>query len=158
MLMVSPLFLYILVSNRPDHQIDWANDKGWGAPRIVPHGPISMDPASSVLHYGMGCFEGMKAYIDANKKIRLFRPNKNMERLHHSSVRLSLPVSLYFGGLDFPFPHFFSNQTFNKDQFLECLKQLVRLDKDWIPNQRGYSLYIRPTHIGVGVCFFFLFS
>lgn len=58
----------------------------------MPHAPLSVDAASPVFHYGMGCFEGMKSYIDKSNKIRMFRPMKNMDRLSRSSVRLALPV------------------------------------------------------------------
>jgi len=111
--------------------IEWKKEKGWATPKIVPHQPLVVEPQSSVLHYGMGCFEGMKAYIDPNNKVRLFRPNKNMDRFLRSSIRLALP-------------------TFDREQLLNCIKKLVLLDKDWIPAKFGYSLYIRPTHVGTG--------
>jgi branched-subunit amino acid aminotransferase/4-amino-4-deoxychorismate lyase len=75
------------------------------------------------------CFEGMKAYKDREGKIRLFRPEKNMARLNHSMTRLAMP-------------------SFNGEGFLECLKALLQLDSSWIPDQEGYSMYIRPTAIG----------
>lgn len=102
---------------------------GWDTPVIKKYAPLSLSPASIVLHYGMEAFEGMKAYKDAHGKLRLFRPMMNMKRLATSAERLSLPV-------------------FDQEQFLECIKELVRVDKDWIPEERGYSLYIRPTIIG----------
>jgi branched-chain amino acid aminotransferase len=71
----------------------------------------------------------MKAYKDKNGKIRLFRPDCNMERLNHSMTRLAMP-------------------DLNDDGFLECIKQLLRLDESWIPDEDGYSMYIRPTAIG----------
>lgn len=76
----------------------------------------------------MQCFEGMKAYRDDENRIRLFRPDLNMIRMNTSMTRLSMP-------------------SFDGDQFLECIKELVKIEKDWIPQERGYSLYIRPTGI-----------
>ncbi|TMW61622.1 hypothetical protein Poli38472_010685 [Pythium oligandrum] len=122
-----------------DHmlEVDWERGHGWKNPVIRPYGPIPMDPASSCLHYALQCFEGMKAYKDAKGKIRLFRPDMNMKRLNSSMQRLLLP-------------------QFDEDQLTECLKELLRLDHDWVPEGDGYSLYIRPTgisthpHIGVG--------
>ncbi|TDH73908.1 hypothetical protein CCR75_008077 [Bremia lactucae] len=123
-----------------DHmlEVDWEQGKGWGDPIIRPYGPISMDPASAVLHYALECFEGMKAYVDAKGHIRLFRPDMNMKRLNRSMKRLLLP-------------------EFDGDELIKCLQELLRLDKDWVPQGEGYSLYIRPTgistqaSIGVGV-------
>ncbi|OQS05329.1 branched-chain-amino-acid aminotransferase [Thraustotheca clavata] len=121
-----------------DHmlEIDWDAEKGWGKPLIRPYGPLNIDPASSSLHYALQCFEGMKAYINDDGKIRLFRPDMNMARMNSSMERLFLP-------------------TFDSKEMIECIKQLVLLDKDWIPKGDGYSLYLRPTgisthpHIGV---------
>lgn len=78
-----------------DHmlEIDWTRDEGWAAPQINPYGPLLIDPAASVLHYGMECFEGMKAYKDASGTIRLFRPDMNMKRINKSMDRLGFPVS-----------------------------------------------------------------
>ena len=103
-------------------------DAGWEAPVIRPHGPLSLDPAVSSLHYGLQLFEGMKAYIDAAGKIRLFRPDKNMVRLNNSAARLNFPAV-------------------DGAQFLECIKKLVVMDKSWIPRADGFSLYLRPTYI-----------
>lgn len=77
-----------------DHmlEVDWEQGKGWGNAVIRPYGPIPMAPASSALHYGLQCFEGMKAYVDAEGKIRLFRPDMNMQRMNRSMNRLQLPV------------------------------------------------------------------
>jgi branched-subunit amino acid aminotransferase/4-amino-4-deoxychorismate lyase len=68
----------------------------------------------------------MKAYIDDNGKTRLFRPNKNMDRFNNSAARLNLP-------------------TFDGPQLLECIKELLRIDEDWIPTEKGYSMYLRPV-------------
>jgi len=113
-----------------DHmlEIDWNVKAGWSAPIIRPHGPLSIDPAASSLHYALQGFEGMKAYIDAAGEIRLFRPDMNMKRINTTAKRLLLP-------------------HIEEEQALLCLKELLRVDKDWIPNKRGYSLYLRPTII-----------
>ena len=97
----------------------------WIHPRIEPLSFIPTHPAAMALHYGQAIFEGMKATIDANGIPMLFRPEKNAARLNFSADRLGMP--------DFP-----------EDLFLEGLKQLVALDKDWIPPQEGSALYLRP--------------
>ncbi|THH16756.1 hypothetical protein EW146_g3924 [Bondarzewia mesenterica] len=94
-----------------------------------PDGPLSLDPSSTVFHYAQCLFEGLKAYRDANGKVTLFRPDMNMKRMNKSAQRIALP-------------------TFDGDALLELLKQLVRLDKHWIPQELGHSLYIRPVLIG----------
>jgi branched-chain amino acid aminotransferase len=108
--------------------VEWHIQQGWGIPKIVPYGPLSLEPSCSVFHYGIECFEGTKAYKDTKGCIRLFRPMENMERMNLSAARLALP-------------------TFDPNEFLECIKSLVRLDANYIPEEKGYSLYIRPTFI-----------
>mmetsp|Transcript_26621 Transcript_26621/g.58595 ORF Transcript_26621/g.58595 Transcript_26621/m.58595 type:complete len:386 (-) Transcript_26621:4-1161(-) len=114
-----------------DHmlEVDWNFKTGWSNPRIVPFGDMLLSPAATGLHYGLQCFEGLKAYTDANGKIRLFRPDKNMSRLSFSMQRIAMPA-------------------LDQDGFYSCLKELLKLDKSWIPSEHGYSLYIRPTAIG----------
>ncbi|KAK0232553.1 aminotransferase [Armillaria fumosa] len=102
---------------------------GWSAPEIKPYAPLSLDPMSSCFQYCTNVFEGMKAYIDPDGKVRLFRPQKNMARLARSAERCALP-------------------PFNQDAVLTLIKRLVSLEKRWIPAFEGYSLYIRPTIIG----------
>eukprot|EP01099_Mayorella_cantabrigiensis_P002730 TRINITY_DN2205_c0_g1_i2.p1 TRINITY_DN2205_c0_g1~~TRINITY_DN2205_c0_g1_i2.p1 ORF type:complete len:432 (-),score=91.01 TRINITY_DN2205_c0_g1_i2:298-1533(-) len=113
-----------------DHmfQIQWNSKDGWFKPRILPYSQISIYPSAAALHYGLECFEGMKAYKDASGEVRLFRPDKNIERFQTSSTRLTLP-------------------TFDNNELLEAIKRLVDIDRDWVPAQRGYSLYIRPFAI-----------
>jgi len=115
-------------TNFSDHmlEIEWDADAGFGEPRIVPYHALAIDPASPCLHYGVQCFEGMKAYKDEKGAVRLFRPDMNMKRFKTSCERLSLPL-------------------FDEAQMLACLKKLLALDKDWVPSEPGYSLYIRPT-------------
>ncbi|KAK1832476.1 hypothetical protein QBC39DRAFT_348833 [Podospora conica] len=114
-----------------DHMlsIEWNKDAGWLAPKITPYQNLSLDPASSVFHYAFECFEGMKAYKDKAGQIRLFRPDRNMERLNKSAARIALP-------------------NFNPNTLLDLIAQLVKVDSRFIPEQRGYSLYLRPTMIG----------
>ncbi|KAG9301880.1 hypothetical protein G9A89_004559 [Geosiphon pyriformis] len=114
-----------------DHMvsIEWDSDHGWSEPWIRPYDKISLEPSSVVFHYSFECFEGMKAYKDKEGRVRLFRPDMNMKRFTKSATRIALP-------------------TFNERELIKCIKSLVRLDERWIPAERGYSLYIRPTLIG----------
>ncbi len=121
-----------------DHMfvMDYTDGIGWHDARIVPYAPFLMDPACMVLHYGQTTFEGLKAYKGKNGQIRLFRPEKNMERLNRSNDRVCIPQ------FDGPF-------------VVEAIKKLVKIDEDWIPSEPGTSLYIRPfviamdNHVGV---------
>ncbi|RKP03849.1 hypothetical protein CXG81DRAFT_9038 [Caulochytrium protostelioides] len=114
-----------------DHMLtlDWDLEKGWTAPRIHPYAKIALDPSAIVFHYAVECFEGMKAYKDADGEIRLFRPELNITRFRLSMERLALPAP-------------------SEADLLACIKELVKIESRWIPeNARGYSLYIRPTAI-----------
>jgi branched-chain amino acid aminotransferase len=113
-------------------EVEWDMEQGWGAPRIIPFQNISMHPASTCLHYAIECFEGMKAYKGPKGELRLFRPDKNMERMNNSMARLAMPTIAGSNG------------------FLDAIKELVKIDESWVPSQEGYSLYIRPTAIGTG--------
>ncbi|EQB56869.1 Branched-chain-amino-acid aminotransferase cytosolic [Colletotrichum gloeosporioides] len=114
-----------------DHMltIEWNQETGWLDPKIVPYQNLSLDPATCVFHYAFECFEGMKAYKDKSGQIRLFRPDKNMARLNKSAARIALP-------------------TFEPTTMIELISKFANLEKDFIPDQRGYSLYLRPTMIG----------
>ncbi|CAL5874180.1 uncharacterized protein PFLUO_LOCUS8468 [Penicillium psychrofluorescens] len=114
-----------------DHMltVEWTASDGWHAPRIIPYQNLSLDPSTCVFHYAFECFEGMKAYKDNNGGIRLFRPNKNMERLNKSSSRIALP-------------------TVDGEALTKLIGDFVKLDSRFIPDARGYSLYLRPTMIG----------
>ncbi|CAD6221615.1 GSCOCG00011623001-RA-CDS [Cotesia congregata] len=103
---------------------------GWQAPEITPLESLVLHPASKALHYAVQAFEGMKAYRGKDDKIRLFRPELNMQRLNHSAKRLGLP-------------------SFNSTQFIKCLSRLISIDQEWVPHCETASLYIRPTVIGV---------
>lgn len=114
-----------------DHMlvINWDEAHGWERPQIKPFQNLSLHPASSALHYSIELFEGMKAFRGVDKRIRLFRPMLNMERMHRSAARSCLPL-------------------FDKAELLECIKKLVEIDQDWVPFTQTASLYIRPTFIG----------
>eukprot|EP00850_Spirogloea_muscicola_P013928 SM000097S24781 [mRNA] locus=s97:252987:255796:+ [translate_table: standard] len=113
-----------------DHMLSiaWSAASGWLQPRISPLKPFELHPCAQVLHYAMECFEGMKAYQGPDGRVRLFRPALNMARLARSAERLNLP-------------------RFDQAALLECIKELVRVEKDWIPSMEGFSVYIRPTII-----------
>jgi branched-chain amino acid aminotransferase len=110
-----------------DHMfiMDYSAEKGWYDPRIVPYAPISLSPSTMVFHYGQTVFEGLKAYRTKEDKVLLFRPDKNMHRLNLSNDRLCIP-------------------QIDEEFVIEALKELVSIDKDWIPTAEGTSLYIRP--------------
>lgn len=113
-----------------DHMfaMDYRGGEGWRDPRIEPYGPIPLDPAALVLHYGQQVFEGLKAYRRPDGGIQLFRPRDNLRRMNRSARRLCMPE------VDVEFT-------------LRALKELLILDQDWVPRSRGASLYIRPTMI-----------
>ncbi len=100
-------------------------DGVWQNPKIVPYGPLTLDPSARVFHYGQAVFEGMKAYKDDQDDIYLFRPDENFHRINKSSERLAMPA-------------------FPKDFFFDGLTALLELEKDWIKPGFGNSLYIRP--------------
>lgn len=114
-----------------DHMLQmFYRDGAWSEPEIVPYKHFSMDPASTVLHYGQGIFEGAKAYINPEGKINLFRIKENFLRMNRSAERLCMP-------------------TLPVDEVINALYELVKLDKEWIPTDSGTSLYIRPTMVGI---------
>jgi branched-chain amino acid aminotransferase len=113
-----------------DHMflVDFQEEKGWYDPRVEPYGPLALDPATAVLHYGQGLFEGLKAFRGKDGKIRLFRPNKHVERLNRTATKMCIP-------------------TLDPDLVLKSWTTLVDVDRDWVPSAVGTSLYIRPTII-----------
>jgi branched-chain amino acid aminotransferase len=113
-----------------DHMLiaDWQPERGWYDQRIVPYAPFVLDPSAAVFHYGQEVFEGLKAYPQPNADIALFRPEMNLARLNRSAERLALP-------------------QVPAALFLNGLKQLLHLDRDWVPSAEGASLYIRPALI-----------
>jgi len=113
-----------------DHMlvIPYTEGRGWHDAAIRPYRSFSLDPAAMVLHYGQAIFEGMKAYRGKDGGIYLFRPEANIERMNRSAARLCMP-------------------QLPVDEVLAALKELLRLDQDWIPSAKGATLYIRPTMI-----------
>jgi branched-chain amino acid aminotransferase len=100
-------------------------DGQWKNLRIVPYGPIQISPATPALHYGQSIFEGMKAYRADDGKALVFRAADNLTRMNISGNRMCMPAV-------------------PEDLFMEALSTLIDLDRAWIPNQEGSSLYIRP--------------
>lgn len=115
-----------------DHMLvcDYENGE-WNVPKIIPYQAITLDPSSKIFHYGQSVFEGMKAYKDAEGDVFLFRPQDNCKRLNISSKRLAIP--------ELP-----------EAYFMDGLKKLLEVDKDWIPSKEGSSLYIRPFIFATG--------
>lgn len=113
-----------------DHMLlCWYKDGKWGEPIIKPYGKLAFTPAISVAHYGQGIFEGMKAFKGSTGEVYLFRPEENVKRFKKSAIRMDMP----------PIPD---------DFFLEGIKTLVDLDRQWVPDTYGMSLYIRPVMFG----------
>jgi len=115
-----------------DHMfiVDYDEGQGWHDARIVPYGPLPIDPASKVLHYSEEIFEGLKAYRAEDGSIQLFRPDCNIQRLNDSAARLCMPEIPY-------------------ELALAGIVELVKLEKDWVPYEKDTSLYIRPFMIGL---------
>ncbi len=114
-----------------DHMVDicWSENGGWHRPRIQPYGPIEIDPAAAVLHYGQEIFEGLKAYRHEDGSIWTFRPEANAARLQASARRMALP--------ELPVEH-----------FLDSLKAMISVDGEWVPSAPETSLYLRPFMFG----------
>ena len=113
--------------NFTDHMflMNYTASKGWHDGRIVPYGPLSLEPCAMVFHYAQEVFEGMKAYRTPDGGVQLFRPYENARRFQNSCERLCIP-------------------TIDEEVFVEAVKQLVKVEADWVPNEPGTSLYIRP--------------
>lgn len=103
----------------------------WSVPKIIPYQPIALDPASKIFHYGQSIFEGMKAYKDTKGQVWLFRPKDNHARLNKSAERMAIP-------------------KLPQEYFMEGLTTLLELEKDWIPQSPGSSLYVRPFMFASG--------
>ncbi|MGD9174039.1 MAG: branched-chain amino acid aminotransferase [Desulfobacterales bacterium] len=110
--------------------MDYEPDQGWHSARIEPYGPMALDPSTMFLHYAQGAFEGLKAYRTDSGSIQLFRPQENFKRLNRSCRRLCMP-------------------ELDEDFALDALKQLLTMEKDWVPGAPETSLYIRPTLIAM---------
>ena len=121
-----------------DHMfiMDYTEGRGWHSPRIEPYHSLELDPAALVFHYAQECFEGMKAYRAADGRVLLFRPEKNAARMQSTHRRLCIP--------EIPV-----------EDFVQAVKALVSVDKDWVPGEPDTSLYLRPftiateAHLGV---------
>jgi len=117
-------------TNFTDHMVtvEWTESRGWHDATIGPRQPIPLDPAAAVLHYAQEIFEGLKAYVQADGSIALFRPDANARRFNDSARRLAMP--------ELP-----------ESVFVEAIERLVQIDRDWIPGGEGASLYLRPFMI-----------
>ena len=121
-----------------DHMfvMDYKASTGWHNARIIPYGSFQIDPAAMGIHYAQEIFEGLKAYRGKDDEIFLFRPEENIKRFNASASRVCMP-------------------NVDEDVFMEGMKKLVLLDSEWIPKNKGTSLYIRPAmfatepHLGV---------
>jgi branched-chain amino acid aminotransferase len=121
-----------------DHMlvIDYKAGAGWHNARIIPYGNFQIDPAAMGIHYAQEIFEGLKAYRGKDDEIYLFRPEENIKRFNASASRLCMP-------------------NVDEKVFMDGMRKLILLDMDWIPGNKGTSLYIRPAmfatepHLGV---------
>ena len=115
-----------------DHMliIDYDAGQGWHDARIIPYGPLQIDPAAKVLHYAEEIFEGLKAYRTADGSIQLFRVRDNIDRMNKSADRLCLP-------------------QIPEELAVSAIKKLVEVEQDWVPHEKDTSLYIRPFMIGL---------
>ena len=115
-----------------DHMfvMEYSEDNGWHDPRIEPYADFSVPPSAMVFHYGQAIFEGLKAYKTPDKKICLFRPRDNFERMNRSAKGMCIP-------------------EIDVDFVMDAMKQLIKLEEKWIPETLGTSLYIRPTIIAM---------
>lgn len=115
-----------------DHMLnmDYDPDQGWHSPRIEPYAPFVMDPATMFLHYGQAVFEGLKTYRTESGNVQLFRPQENIKRLNRSCRRLCIP-------------------EVDENFVLAAMKQLIALEKDWVPSAPETSLYVRPNIIAM---------
>lgn len=114
-----------------DHifEMDYNTTKGWHNPTIKPLDTLQMHPATSFIHYGQTIFEGLKAFKTIQGEVVIFRPDVHMKRINNSAKRICMP-------------------EIDESFVLEALKDLVAIDSDWIPTNRGEALYIRPFMYG----------
>jgi len=108
--------------------MNYKEKKGWHSARIIPYGPFSLEPSALVLHYAQEIFEGLKAFRQVDGSVALFRPKDNIHRFNRSALRMCMP-------------------EVDEEFFLHALKELIRMESDWVPSSEGTSLYIRPTMI-----------
>lgn len=114
-----------------DHMfaMDYDEERGWHGARIVPYGPLSLDPAASALHYGQSMFDGLKAFRASDGRILMFRGDKHAERLAKGAPRLGMPAP-------------------PEEAIVEAMHALVWHERAWVPSDPGTALYLRPTLIG----------
>ncbi|MFI9453080.1 branched-chain amino acid aminotransferase [Amycolatopsis sp. NPDC052450] len=121
-----------------DHMVTvkWSAEQGWHDATVGPYAPLTLDPATSVLHYGQAIFEGLKAYRQPDGTIAAFRPDANALRFRNSAERLAMP-------------------QLPVETFLDSIRELIAVDSRWVPTKPGESLYLRPfmisTEAGLGV-------
>jgi branched-chain amino acid aminotransferase len=121
-----------------DHmvRIDWSAGAGWDQGQVLPYGPLTLDPATMALHYAQLIFEGLKAYRQPDGTIATFRPDANAVRFQRSARRMAMP--------ELP-----------EELFVESIRALVDVDRDWVPSEDEESLYLRPfmlsSEVGLGV-------
>jgi len=110
-----------------DHMfmLDYDEGEGWHDARIVPYAPVALDPAAAVFHYAQEMFEGLKTYKAEDGGLKLFRPDRNAKRTTKTNERLCIPA------IDEAF-------------YVDAIRQLIEVDRDWVPDYPGTSLYIRP--------------
>lgn len=110
-----------------DHMfvMNYDTGKGWNNARIVPFGDVALSPAAMCLHYGQEIFEGLKAYRTADGSVQLFRPDENFKRMNVSAERMVIP-------------------KIDEEFCLYALKELLKIEEDWVPSTEGAALYIRP--------------
>ena len=114
-----------------DHvfEMDYTTGIGWHNPTIKPLADISMHPATMFIHYGQAIFEGLKAFRTVNDEVVLFRPDQHIKRLNNSAKRVCIP-------------------PVDEEFVLEALKELVNVERNWVPTKKGESLYVRPFVYG----------
>lgn len=110
-----------------DHMFEmrYVEGKGWYDGKIIPYGAITIDPAAAVFHYAQEMFEGLKAYKAEDGRVLLFRPDMNAKRTNRTNERMCIPL-------------------IDEEIYVDAIKQVVDIDKDWIPNKPGTALYVRP--------------
>lgn len=120
-----------------DHMLIMNYEDGkWQAPKIKPFSNLSFHPATSVFHYGQALFEGLKAYRQVNGDVIVFHPDMNATRFKESCIRMCMPV-------------------IEEEQFVQMILDFVKIEKEWVSDKEGHSLYIRPfmiatePHVGV---------
>lgn len=120
--------------NFTDHMftMEYITDKGWTNAEIKPYQPLVLDPATMIFHYSQAVFEGQKAYLSSEGEIQLFRPDQNAKRINRSMKRMGMP-------------------TIPENIYLLAECELLKIEKRWIPKQRGTSLYIRPVVLATEV-------